>query len=294
MSSDDKLAQRLEAIPDIDFTIMGKFVRFDGVVAVVDVGAQRVTMPNVGMYFPIPGDDVRIIRVGKQTLLWGPAVARSPIGRVSGSGSPRCTVEYPAGSGVSLLMGYPKNITPAVNDVVLIDWTSGGTIIDTITAAPVTVAPDDPSGGAGQSGRQTFTAIDSGSFGSSWFTNAVFDSTSNSGAWFYGSKIADTIPDGASITSMSIYLPLQSGSGFAPNIRGHTSATRPGGNVAFTGGSHTLGAISGWVGIPTSLGDLLKANAFGLGFAANSGGYNIWSGVGSDGLSGALDIAWTA
>lgn len=292
MSEFDDIADEFAKIPDIDFSIIGTFVRFEGLMAVVNVGGTQVTIPNVGMYFPVPNDSVRIIRIGKHTFLWGPAVARSPVGRVSATGTPRCTVEYPNGSGVTKLMGYPSNVTPAVNDIVLIDWTSGGTVIDKITAAPVNLVPDDPGNTSpGTAGRQVFRAVDSGSYGTNWFTHDIYDSTSNLGAWFYGSQIADTIPDNAVITSVAICLTPRSTQYAAPKLRVHTAAQM--GSLTFTGASHTLSGTSGYVSVPTAVGDLLKANKYGVGFEPNTGGYNIFKSVWEDGASGSLDISWT-
>lgn len=298
MSSADELLAEMYAGQTSVEVLIGTFVQQAGAMAVVDVGTARVTMPSLGQYFPVPSDPVRVLRIDKLTFLLGPAQPKSPIGRVTAAGSPRCTVEYPSGSGVTKLMGYPSNITPAVNDIVLIDWSSGGTISDKITAAPIVTVPTDPTQGGGPTqGRQVFTAIDSGTFyvpGSRWNTNEVWAVTTgnNLGAWFYGSKIKDTIPDGATIVSASIYLPLFFDQGSAPVARVHGSAAKPGGNVAPSGATHTLSPRSGWAALPTAFLDVLKSADGGI--ALVNGGWAKYSGTGSDGQSGALDVTWTS
>jgi hypothetical protein len=137
----------------------------------------------------------------------------------------------------------------------------------------------------------TFTAIDSGSRNTSWNQSDVWASDTYIGAWFYGSKIKDTIPDTAIINQARMYLPIKKNFGSAPLLGRHTSATKPGGALTISSAA-ALSPRSGWVDIPTSHIDFLKANDGGLGF--NHGGFNIYTAVAADGLSGALDIIYTA
>lgn len=296
VSSADRVAEALRDVPNMAL-LMGTFVAESGVQAVVDVGVSRVTVPTLGYYFPVPGDTVRLLRLDKTLLMLGPANPRSPVGRVTATGSPRCTVECPSGSGVTKLMGYPSNITPAVNDVVLIDWTSGGTVIDKITASPTSVAPADPSSDTGGTFTQTFTALDSGTFyvpGARWNTADVWAVTTgnNRGAWFYGSKVQDTIPDAAVVSSVEIYAPVFYDGGAAPVAQVHTSASKPAGNVSLTSLTHTMSPRGGWVSLPTAFIDYMKVS--GGGIALVDGGWAKYSSVASDGASGALRVTWTA
>lgn len=293
MSSTDEIARILSEIPDLAL-IGGVYVQASGVQAVVDVGQARVAVPTVGANFPVPGEAVRLLRVGKQIILLGPAAPRAPIGRVAATGSPRCTVEYPAGSGVTQLMGYPSNITPAVNDVVLLDWTSGGTIVDRITIAPGVVTPEFPGGGGG-GGQQTqvFTARDAGTIntsGGSYWQAQVWASDSTFGVYVYGSKIRDTIPDSAVIQSAEIYLPPVSVSGGAPNLQVHNLETRSG-LPSFRGSSAALSPRTGWVPIPVAFLNDLKANPGGVGF--NHGGFNKYKALAADATSGSLRVTYS-
>lgn len=297
MSFADQVAEAVAGQTNVEL-LAGVFVAADGVRAVVDVGNSRVTVSAMGFTFPAPGSSVWLLRVGKQFLMLGSAAPRHGLGRVTATGSPRCTVEYPAGSGVTQLMGYPSNITPAVNDVVLIDWSSSdGTIIDKITIAPGVVVPVAPPAPAPTVGSAVFNAGDSGTFyvpGGRWNTLEVWAVTTgnNVGAWFYGNQIRDTIPDTATITSAEIYLPLFYDIGSAPVAQVHTSASKPGGNVAVTGGTHSLSPRAGWSPIPAAFIDHMKVH--GGGIALVGGGWAKYRPVGVDGASGALRVSWTA
>lgn len=291
-SSASLLAEALQSISEVD-VLLGSFVAQDGVLATVDVGDARLTVPTLAHVQPITGDAVRLLRVGKQLILIGGTVPRSPIGRVSATGSPRCTVEYPAGSGVTQLMAYPNNITPAVNDVVLIDWASGGTIAARLSTNPTaptpTPAPPPPSSSPV---TQVFTAVGSRTRSASGWLNSseVWASATTKSAWWYGSKIRDTIPDVATILSAEIYLPIFQNFGSDPLLRVHTDASQPSGNPNFVAGSAALNPRQGWVPIPTGYIDQLKVTTGGVGF--DTGGFNKYRGVTTDAQSGALRVTY--
>lgn len=179
-------------------------------------------------------------------------------------------------------------------DIVKLYWSAGCHIIGKKSANPPgpEIPPAPGSGGGGGSTRltRTFTAIDSGSYqpGSGWRTNDVWCSLNNTGGWFYGNKIKDTIPDSASIIRAEIYLPQTKNLGVAPFGR-HGSATKPSGALSFASTAE-LPARRGWVRIPNALIEHLKANTGGLGFAG--GGYSIWAGIQKDGQSGAVRVTY--
>lgn len=293
LTAEDKIAEQLAQMKPWQ-VLVGKFVEPSGVESVVDVGGTRLTVPSVGETFALPNEKVRLLRTQQATFLLGPAQPRSTSGIVTAGGSPRCTVEYPPGSGVTQMMGYPVGTTPDVGDLVLIDWGSGGTVSQIVTAFPDSVTvPEAPT--PLPTGKQTltFTALDSGNYqNGNWWTNEVWASDNNHGAWFYGSKIKDTIPDTATISKVEIYLPAYSTFGDPPNFRTHTHATRPAGAPSYTATVTALSsARSGWVSLPTSVGDFLKANTGGTGM--RQGGYTKYRGTQTDAQSGALRITYT-
>lgn len=289
-TTEDAVAEELARLRPWQ-VLVGTYVDQSAGQAIVDVAGTRITIPSVGTYLPLPGDPCRVLRTDQATFLLGPAAPRASVGRVVASGSPRITVEYPPGSGIKRLMGFPKGTTPSVNDLVIIDWASGGTVVAVVTSTPefqITPAPVSASGG-----RQTlvFTALDSGNWNGGWWSNEVWASDNNHGAWFYGSKIRDSIPDSAAIVSVEIYLPAYYQFGDPPNFRMHSHDGKPGGAPAYTAPVIALsGARSGWVGLPTSVGDFLKANVGGTGM--RQGGYTKYRGTQSDAQSGALRITF--
>lgn len=295
ISSDDLIAQGLSGIPNVDLSIIGVFRSQVGPLCVVDVGDARISVPSNSAVPPIPGESVRLLRVNGLTVLMGPTVPRAPFGRVTVTGVDSATVEYPAGSGVTQIMAVPDGLVLAVNDNVRIDWFAGGVIAARYTITPVYVTPPAPVVVVGGRVTQKFTAVQAGSWGAAygWNTPDVWASDSYTGAWFYGVKIADTIPDTAVIESARIYLPIRKNSGGNPIFGTHSSAYKPGGNVTFVS-TAALTTRSGWVTVPVAYANYLKANYGGLGF--DHGGFSIWNGIEGayrDTESGALEITYT-
>ena len=290
------IAEALASSDSIQF-FLGTYAGNKNGMALVDIDGQRQTLPAAGKVWPTLGDQVRLLRVNKVMAMLGPTKpAGVRVGRVAATGTPRCTVEFPPGSGVTQLMGFPKGATPVVNDVVLIDWESGGTVMEIVTAAAGFVAPTDPTPPPGvQQGRQIFATLDSGQYaksGGGVQSNDVYASASTRSLWVYGTKIADTIPDGAVIRSVAINVAPLRDDGNSPRFGTHPHATMPG-TAPVVSNLTSIAKPSGWVALPTSFGDLLKTGAaFGVG--VDGAGYAIFRGTQKDGQSGALDISWTS
>jgi hypothetical protein len=290
-TNQDRDLAAFAAVPDQE-SLTAKFVSQTGAVATVIQGNNVIQVRSQSQYPVISGDNVRLERRDGNVVMMGPTKPRSATGRVTATGSPMCTVEYPSGSGVTTQAPYNPVYTPAVNDAVQLSWDmNGASIVNKLTAIPGTVAPPTPPPAGVQIVQQIFAAIDSGSYSGGWKKTDVWSTDSWLGAWFYGSTIKDTIPDGAPILAARLYLPAKTVSGNPPNLGVHGSPTKPGGAVAISSAA-ALGGRSGWVDVPLGLIDFLKVNDGGLGF--NHGGYNIFAGVASDGSSGALDITYAA
>ncbi len=94
-----------------------------------------------------------------------------------------------------------------------------------------------------------------------------------------------------SVTRIEIYLPLQQQVGSA-SVGVHPHAWMPPGAPTITSKTDLpLGRRSGWQSLPTSFGVYVSSG--GRGIAVADGGYNIWRGVDTDSLSGALRISGT-
>jgi hypothetical protein len=295
VTSADDIANGFANIPSFATRIaVFSGVSADGTQALVNLDDRQLTVPASGSYWPIVGDRVRLLRLDQTWLMLGSVQQRSSLGRVNAVGSPKCDIEYPQGSGVVEAMSMPKGATPEVGDLVVICWDgeAARTVVSIVSSQTDQPKPPDPAGPPVEaSGRQTFTAADSGSFQNGrWWTNQVYASANNVSAFFYGSKIADTIPDEATIDSISVFLSPTRNSGNQPRIGTHGYTSNPG-SAPTIGNLVSLANASDWVALPTSFGDLLKTGAqWGVGF--DGAGFAIFKGTQQDGQAGALDITW--
>lgn len=290
----DDLGRRVTAslgrVPQMSSKV-AVFVSRSGYYATVNLGESTVALPFVGLSLPPAGHPVQVELRGRQLVVTGPARPLPGIGTITATGSPRATV---TAWGISYTLRYRSSYTPVLSDEVEISWLGDeGTIQGKVTATSNVVAPAtiDPASTLTYH-PEPFTATDSGSYASGWAQRDVWASDSYLGAWFYGSKVKDTIPDAAVIKDAQLYLNPRQIQGAAPNLQLHTSASKPSGAVTFTGTASPLSVKSGWVPVPLAFIDFLKANDGGIGF--NHGGYNIYRGTQADQLSGALDITWEA
>lgn len=293
MTSDaEAAADKFASIPNVEI-IVATFVdrATDGMVT-VDFGQGEVVILSAGVTEPLPGDPVRVLRVNNTTIMIGPAFPLSGVGTVTATGTPLLTVTTSAGS-----RQLPRvSSYSAVNgDLVLIDWSAGGIVIGKITAAPAgAYAPPPPviTDFSVDFRAYTSASIQSGS----WNKNDVWASDSNRGAWFYGTSIADTIPDSATIRRVQIYLP-EFYNPFPSDVAslGVHGLASPAGGLTITGSFGVAGG-AGWRDLPPGYGDALKIGSA-LGVAVQQAvafsGYHKYYGTASDADSGLLRIDWT-
>lgn len=270
----------------------GVFVRMDAGRAVVNIGTSTITIPCVGFYPPLAGMAVRVDWVNGSPAVTGPVSPLNPIGTITATGNPRATVDV---DGVSFTLPVMDTYTAVVGDQVAINWNVGA-IQGKLAAVDV---PEDP-GESGSGGSTPFSvtvrAEDSGRFDKSygnWWGGWGADpwaSSNNAGIWTYGNRVRDAVGSGT-VTSISIYLPLTQEVGSA-TVGVHQHAWIPPGapDILFKT-SLPAGGRSGWVGLDASYGPFVAAGGRGIG--VDDGGYNIWRGTASDGLSGALLISGT-
>jgi len=265
----------------------------------VNLAGGAVPALCVGGQFPAVGDSVMILRIDTTYICLGaiPKPAHGIVQAAAANG--RVTVK--CDDGVTYSLNYNHLYTPAVNDHVKIDWDLiGGFVVGPLAGAPtgdpnIIAAPGAPSGETSgpQTQSVTFYPTDSGTWnGSSYFTNDVYCGDSTLGAYFYGTQIADTIPNGAVINAIAVF--LDETTNYYPaslaTIGTHGLTGKSG--APTTGNAVTVSAGSGWKFLPTVFGDVLKTGAA-FGLATDHGGYHIFApkGVGN---SGALTINWTA
>lgn len=267
--------------------LVGTYVSTDGVRATVDVGGGRIPADFCG-YLPEVNEPVWVLFINGTATILGPTLEKPGRGTVSGAPSGNLVpVDTDAGP---LNLPYAAGLSLSAGQVVKLGaWNDGGFVFAIMSTSPTAEAPPDAPGGGGGDHTEIFTATDSGSYRGGWWTAQVYASDTNTGAFFYGTKIADTIPDGATIVSIEIYISISDLEFQAPNIGVHGSASKPGGNVSVAF-SAPVNIADGWIGIPTSHGDYLKANAGGIGI--DSGGFSILNSLDADPQSGALRIHW--
>lgn len=280
-----QIRRKLNDAPDVK-RLAGTFVSTDGVRAVVDVGGGRIPADLTG-YLPEVNEDVWVLFINGVALVLGPTTPRPGKGTVTGAPSGNLVpVSTIAGN---FTLPYAAGLSLSSGQVVKIAWNDGGFVTDVMSISPPPgTAPGAP-GTGGTDQIQVFTAIDAGSYDGRWWTAQVWSSDSNIGAWFYGTKIADTIPDTAAIISVEIYISPVQILYAPPNIGVHGSAGKPSGAVAVSSAT-PIGVAAGWIGLPPSFGDYLKANYGGIGIA--HGGYSIFNSLAADAQSGALRIHW--
>lgn len=293
--SGDATARKLRGLAALGFPV-GTFVstNTDGTVN-IDFGNGPVSCQSASLFQPLPGDSVQCLQSGSMTMMIGPSSARSAIGVVVAGGSPQITVMTSIGS---RQMFYNPAYTPTVSDTVLIDWASGGVVIGKTSGVPA--GSYTPPATSPHAFQVDFAANDSGTY---YVPNGAYNQTdvwctstgNNRGAWFYGTTIADTIPDGATITLVEAFLPefFNEFPSSLALIGLHTLVSKSGAPTISSAVSVPRGA--GWVSLPTSFGDALKTGSMkGIGTGSSgSSGYHKYTGRAADADSGKLRIGWT-
>lgn len=265
------------------------FVSADTTGAWVDVQGARVPAAMGTDFLPEVGEIVNVWNIGDRYLIMGPAAVKPDVG----------TVQSVTGGFVTLLTSIGTTVTcpydgsavtPSAGQQMKLMWRNGAFAMLMSTSPPPVTPPPAPVAGA-SAHTDVFTTIDAGSYGSGrWWTGEVWASDSNLGAWWYGSKINDTIPSGAVIQKVEIFVPGGTQiSGSNPNFALHGDQSKPGGAPGLT----TVASPSiapGWVSLPNSVGDALKAGGGSWGVGVNHGGYNIFPSRAQDGDTGKLRI----
>ena len=243
---------------------------------------------------PVPGLPVYLLIIGQTPVTVG-RLPLPPLGTVAGTANSGL-VDVTADDGNTYSMGFPTTYTPAAGHRVLLNWDAGGHIVNRIDAAPDKKPPAQTTPGVTRKTRQ-FKPTGSGSFRSSWSSGVVyFGQSYPSAGWFYGTQIADSIPDDANIESVSMYLEVTAQGGVASlPLYLHTAASIGGGSLALDQQTDVGAAPNGFrgsVNLPTGWGDLLKTGAR-LGVGTTGPGYRRLNGPSQSATAGALTITWT-
>lgn len=304
-SAEQMLVDKLREVPKSS-SFVGKFRTMSGVLAVVQAYDGEMEIPFVGTVQPSPGDSVQVeMRNGGYAMI-GPTRPKPTRGSVIAVSAPTPSDDEgnplpPDTARVLVLAGeveyalpFVTGYTPAIADIVAIQWTfEGGLVTGAVSMIPPVPIVPPPAAGPQSFHPAPFMATGSNSYQNGSWNKAgrVWSSDSVKGIWVYGSKIADTIPDSATIEQARLYLSPDKVMGDPANLRLHAN-TGFGGAPAWQGSSWPLRPVAGWNTIPTSFVDWLKVNVGGVGF--DSGGYHIMRSITSDPMSGALDVTYQA
>jgi hypothetical protein len=296
MGSAEVVERKLATIPTVKLAT-GTFVtsNTDGTVS-IDFGQGAVTCLSAGFFQPLPGIAVRCLITDDGTVMLGPSAAISAYGTVTATGATTVTVTTSAGS---RQLPFLASYTPrTIGDIVEIDWADSGMVQGKVSAVPAaSYAPVTAPPGAFTA---DFRATDSGTFyvpGGAYNTTDIWCTSTgnNRGAWFYGTTIADTIPDGATISRVQIYINefYNQFPGSFALIGLHPLTTKSGSPTVTS--AIAISAGSGWKDLPTAFGNALKTGAsYGIGTGSSgSSGYHKFLNRVADADSGMLRIDWT-
>jgi len=223
----------------------------------------------------------------------GPTVNPPADGVVVGTGSGIAVISTDIGD---VDATYNSGVTLTAGQEVKLAAGNGYHVIGVKSTSP---APGtSPGGGGGGSGEFTieFTAVDAGSWrsGSGWWQSQPWASDNNKGAWFYGNKIPDTIPAHATINHVEVFVVPVYTFGSPPNFAIHNHASKPGGEPSLGAATAVGYSGAGWVTLPSSFGDALKAGGSDRGVGLLQGGYHKFASLAQDARSGTLRISYTA
>lgn len=263
-----------------------------GLVTVNIAGGRRVL--RMAGPVPTPGDQVWVGTFGGIPLCLGPLPKASTGTVLSAPAGGKVAVKTDDGGEWSLPYNF-DHATFAAQQRVAIDWDSG-TVAYRLSSDPTIVAeviaPTPPASAASSTVTREFAPTGSGSFYTrtgTWTKNDVWCSDTLIGCYFYGTQIADTIPDNARIDAVTLHVaettnsyPSSLATFGTHGLSGRTGAPAVSNAIAVPNGS-------GGKSLPTSFGDALKTGAQ-LGIGTNRGGLHVF---GTAPNSGRLVITYT-
>lgn len=267
--------------------VAGNYRGLDGLRAVVDFDGGRVPAHFATAWRPVVNDPVWVDIIDGVAFVVGPTAPQASDGTVVSVGGGLVVVSTDVGE---IAATYDAGATLTAGQGVKLFSSGGYHVIGVKSSSPAAPAPAPGGSAGGGEITQTFTAVDSGSFQSYWWTNRVIAGSSNEGCWFYGWKIPDTIPAAATIVEIAIYLEPVQIQGGDPIFTTHPHASRPPGSPGLTGGEPIDVTGPGWYVLPLWMGEALRSGGSAAGIGLNHGGYNIFAAV--PGNSGSLRIKY--
>lgn len=283
-------------------TRVGSYVGNDGNLALVDLGDQRVPVAFATPWVPEINEPVFVDTIDGVSRLVGPTKPKPGMGVVVTVAGDYVTVMTDFGD---YLMPYAApdadSPAPSSGDSVGIDWSSGPKCYR-LSTSPDPVEPPPPPGGGGATVQtMVFRAVDAGSIRKNgvngWWNARPWNSPSNFGCVFYGTQMADTIPDNAEFIGLEIYLTWA--------VRRWPNTLRWGTHPdAYKGGLPNVqgsalwdpGSAAGWYSPPWAQDwfNVAKSGVLGVALNTQGSGQEEARSLAEDGQSMALRITWRA
>ncbi len=264
------------------------FVSTDGTTMTVAVNGSFFPAYPATPFRPQVNEPVWVMFVDGVAYMLGPTTPWPGTGTVDSVAGGRATLSTDAGM---VTATYNTVDSLAAGQTVKIYWSDGPHVIGILASAPTPVTPPVNPGTTPTQHVDTFSAVDAGSWssGSGWWQSQVWASDSTIGAWFYGTKIADTLA-GATVSRIQIYVDARQVYGSDPNFGTHDYASKPATPTISSATAIPVGG-SGWFDLPLAFGTYLARTPGGIGLA--HGGYNKYASLAEDAQSGSLRITST-
>ena len=253
---------------------------------------------------PLVDDAVQVLIVAGSAVILGVA-ARGTYGTVQADPAGGL-VSVTCDDGITYPLPYGVGLSLAVGDKVLVTWSNGGMVVQEVTGSVSTGAssptppapkPKPPSGNTGMVTKsRNFNPTTSASKrrGGGWSQGVVYFGQSYSSAgWFYGSSIADSIPDDAQLVSIKLYLEITASSGVSYLTLGmHDQKVVPPGDIILSDAVNFTGignGFRGWVDLSGGVffDRLVKGLMFGI--STKGPGYRRMPGAPQ---TGTIAITW--
>lgn len=292
MNDQDEYEQLLRLLAGKSQVTMfiGTYVTTDTVTITTDAGGGRFPAKSATPYRPQVGESVWVAFIDQVPFMLGPTTTKPGTGTVVSVASNLATISTDIGQ---VLASFNSGLTLSAGQIVKLFWNDGPHVIGVMSAPlPVPTAPNQPNPANPVSHTDTFTALDSGSWtdASGWWSQQVLADAADLGAWFYGTKISDTL-NGASVSRIEMYVSLDVQSGASPNLAYHAYSSKPATSPVLTGALATDVSDGAWVSLPLAFGAFLASNPGGIGVA--HGGASKFRSLSEDAQSGALRITST-
>lgn len=297
MGVGNRVAKATRAATDKPEIISGTVVAVDGdtQTATLNVLGGRVTAQYFGSH-PQLGRGVFVLIAGSYAVVLG-TPAGPALGTIADAGD-GTFVTVTGDDGVTYSLYYSQQYDPVIGDRVLLGWDGGGHVIIPISGNPAPPLypnlPEPPVPLVVK--EQTFYPTDSASFNGAWSTtDVVLAAPYTSAGWFYGRQFADTIPFGAVIDRVTIYIEAApSADPIVPVLGLHSALTRPVGGLSIATPAN-LGQFdrehAGPVELPPEFGDSLRSGFY-FGIGSDGTGVGALRGVPQGSAQGAVTIRW--